>query len=308
MCGHAQVLTQDNTVIPPSCWNAATNDSLSWASQPISNDTNLVRPPRFWHLLHAELLDNHPPQACHMLAPAARQNDHHLPAASPLHVVHVDRDWAERASCWVCPQVPVLNNAQMQPCADGAAGSMQLWTRNYVLSGGTASISSKSQVPAQFRRQTHLPLRVSPPNMSSGFIYGTPAAQHSSSYSMTVSCKPNDDERCCRSHAGGCAADAAAAGFGAADLWVTGCELCAGGAGTAGAGPGPAEAAGAADCALRLPGPPQRRHRLPPGAAGAHPGCALRSEPCSLRPLRAMLCWMGNAGQCTTAVVEYPCS
>ena len=41
----AQVLTQPNTVIPASCWNAATNDSLSWASRPISNDTNFVRHP-----------------------------------------------------------------------------------------------------------------------------------------------------------------------------------------------------------------------------------------------------------------------
>ena len=40
----------------------------------------------------------------------------------------------------------MLNNAQMQSCADGAAGSMQLWTRNYVLSSGTASISSMAQV------------------------------------------------------------------------------------------------------------------------------------------------------------------
>ena len=48
--------------------------------------------------------------------------------------------------CWVRLQVPVLNNAQMQACADGAAGSMQLWTRNYVLSSGTASISSMAQV------------------------------------------------------------------------------------------------------------------------------------------------------------------
>lgn len=55
----------------------------------------------------------------------------------------------------VCLQVPVLNNAQMQTCADGAAGSMQLWTRNYVLSSGTASISSMAQVPGLSSRHMH---------------------------------------------------------------------------------------------------------------------------------------------------------
>lgn len=48
MCADAhaaalQILTPENTVIPATCWNAQTNDSLSWASRPISNDTNFVR-------------------------------------------------------------------------------------------------------------------------------------------------------------------------------------------------------------------------------------------------------------------------
>ena len=86
--------------------------------------------------------------------------------------------------CWVRLQVPVLNNAQMQACAGGAAGSMQLWTRNYVLSSGTASISSMAQVLVEckpgYACHVASPSHITT-NISCGFCRGTPAAKCSSS-------------------------------------------------------------------------------------------------------------------------------
>ncbi len=50
----------------------------------------------------------------------------------------------------VATQVPILNNAEMATCGSGGeAAAAQIWTPNYLLPGGSASLAAYKEVRAR---------------------------------------------------------------------------------------------------------------------------------------------------------------